>query len=192
MAHFLIDSDIRALFGGAGDFTVRELSCCGFTLYAYAIDGLTSGGDTSEYVFKPLVEHLSGETIQILYDCALRGGVYNSVAQPCKDLNDVALKLVNGFCVVLFPGAGAIAFEVKTGEKRGPSAPEVENTVKGAKDGLVETIRTNTSLIRRHLRTPDLRLDEITVGRRSLTNVTVASWGTGLHWGIWPRWIWNT
>lgn len=179
MAHFLIDSDIRALFGGAGDFTVRELSCCGFTLYAYAIDGLTSGGDTSEYVFKPLVEHLTGETIQILYDCALRGGVYNSVAQPCKDLNDVALKLVNGFCVVLFPGAGAIAFEVKTGEKRGPSAPEVENTVKGAKDGLVETIRTNTSLIRRHLRTPDLRLDEITVGRRSLTNVTVA-WIQGI------------
>ena len=41
MAHFLIDSDIRAMFGGAGDFTVRELSCCGFTLYAYAIDGLT-------------------------------------------------------------------------------------------------------------------------------------------------------
>lgn len=179
MAHFLIDSDIRALFGGAGDFTVRELSCCGFTLYAYAIDGLTSGGDTSEYVFKPLAEHLAGETIQILYDRALQGGVYNSVAQPCKDLNDVAMKLVNGFCVVLFPGAGAIAFEVKTGEKRGPSAPEVENTVKGAKDGLVETIRTNTSLIRRHLRTPDLRLDEVTVGRRSLTNVTVA-WIQGI------------
>ena len=152
MSPFLTDSDIRALFGNAGDFVVRQLSCQGFTLYAYAIDGLTSGGDTSEYVFKPLAEHLTGDTIQLLYDNALRGGVYNSVAVPCKDLEDAAMKLVNGFCVVLFPGAGAIAFEVKTGEKRGPSAPEVENTVKGAKDGLVETIRTNTSLIRRHLR----------------------------------------
>ena len=179
MSQFLSDPDIRALFGNAGDFVVRELSCGGFTLYAYAIDGLTSGGDTSEYVFKPLAEHLTGDTIQLLYDNALRGGVYNSVAAPCKDLEDVAMKLVNGFCVVLFPGAGAIAFEVKTGEKRGPSAPEVENTVKGAKDGLVETIRTNTSLIRRHLRTPDLRLDEIKVGRRSLTNVTVA-WIQGI------------
>lgn len=179
MLPFLSDSDIRAMFGNAGDFMARELSCCGFTLYAYAIDGLTSGGDTSEYVFKPLAEHLSGESITLLYDNALRGGVYNSVAEPCKDLDDVALKLVNGFCVVLFPGAGAIAFEVKTGEKRGPSSPEVENTVKGAKDGLVETIRTNTSLIRRHLRTPALRLDETRVGRRSLTNVTVA-WIDGI------------
>lgn len=179
MSPFLTDSDIRALFGNAGDFVVRELTCQGFTLYAYAIDGLTSGGDTSEYVFKPLAEHLAGDTIQLLYDNALRGGVYNSVAVPCKDLEDAGMKLVNGFCVVLFPGAGAIAFEVKTGEKRGPSAPEVENTVKGAKDGLVETIRTNTSLIRRHLRTPALRLDETKVGRRSLTNVTVA-WIEGI------------
>ena len=179
MSPFLTDSDIRALFGNAGDFVVRQLTCQGFTLYAYAIDGLTSGGDTSEYVFKPLAEHLAGDTIQLLYDNALRGGVYNSVAVPCKDLEDAAMKLVNGFCVVLFPGAGAIAFEVKTGEKRGPSAPEVENTVKGAKDGLVETIRTNTSLIRRHLRTPALRLDETKVGRRSLTNVTVA-WIEGI------------
>ena len=179
MAQFLTDSQIRALFGHAGDFVVRELSCCGFTLYAYAIDGLTSGGDTSEYVFKPLAEHLQGDSITLLYDNALRGGVYNSVADACKDLKDVALKLVNGFCVVLFPGAGAIAFEVKTGDKRGPSAPEVENTVKGAKDGFVETIRTNTSLIRRHLRTPELRLDETRVGRRSLTNVTVA-WIDGI------------
>ena len=173
------DPDIRALFGNAGDFMARELSCCGFTLYAYAIDGLTSGGDTSEYVFKPLAQHLVGENMEQLYENALRGGVYNSVAEPCKDLDDVALKLVNGFCVVLFPGTGAIAFEVKTGEKRGPSSPEVENTVKGAKDGLVETIRTNTSLIRRHLRTPALRLDETKVGRRSLTNVTVV-WIDGI------------
>lgn len=50
----------------------------------------------------------------------------------------------------------------------------MENTVKGPKDAFVETVRSNTSLIRRHLRTPALRLWETQVGRRSLTNVTVA------------------
>lgn len=174
MSQFLTDQDIRALFGNAGDFVTRELTCQGFTLYAYAIDGLTSGADTSEYVFKPFADHLTGETMQLLYNNALRGGVYNSVAQECRDLQEVAQKLVNGFCVVLFPGSGALAFEVKTGEKRSLSAPEVENTVKGPKDAFTETVRTNTSLIRRHLRTPSLRLDETKVGRKSLTNVTVA------------------
>jgi len=74
---------------------------------------------------------------------------------------------------------GVIAFEVKTGEKRGLSAPEVENTVKGPKDAFVETVRSNTSLIRRHLRSPDLRLHEMQVGRRSLTNVSVV-WLEGI------------
>ena len=168
------DGNIRHIFRDAGDFIVRSLRCGRFTLYAYAIDGLTSGADTSEYVVKPISEQLRGNSIQELYTQALRGGVYNSVADPCRDLDTVAMKLVNGFCVILFPEAGAIAFEVKTGEKRGISAPEVENTVKGPKDAFVETVRTNTSLLRRHLRSPELRLYETRVGKRSLTNVTVA------------------
>ena len=168
------DGNIRHIFRDAGDFIVRSLRCGRFTLYAYAIDGLTSGADTSEYVVKPISEQLRGDSIQELYTQALRGGVYNSVADPCRDLDTVAMKLVNGFCVILFPEAGAIAFEVKTGEKRGISAPEGENTVKGPKDAFVETVRTNTSLLRRHLRSPELRLYETRVGKRSLTNVTVA------------------
>lgn len=165
---------ICAIFDGAGDFIARQLKVSGHTLYIYAIDGLTSGGDISDYVIKPLYESLSGSSMVELYDKALYAVVYNSVADPCKDLDTVVRKLVNGFCVVLFPGVGAIAFEDKTSEKRSPSPPEVENTVKGAKDAFTETVRTNTSLIRRHLRTPALRLDERVVGRRSLTNVTVA------------------
>lgn len=169
----ITDENIRAIFQGAGDFNTRKLSCEDKILYAYSIDGLTSGGDISEYVFKPVTEHLQGETMQSLYHRALEGMIYNCVASACKDLDDVALKLVNGFCVILFPQVGALAFEVKTGEKRGLSAPEVENTVKGPKDAFVETVRSNTSLIRRHLRSPDLRLYETQVGKRSLTNVTV-------------------
>ena len=175
----LKDQNISEIFSGAGDFIRRELRCCDITLYLYSIDGLTSGADTSEYVIKPILEQLHGETTQELYRRAFYDVVVNAVAKPCKDLGDVASYLVNGFCVVLFPEAGAIAFEVKTGEKRSMSGPELEHTSKGPKDAFVETVRTNTSLVRRHLRTSDLRLYETTVGRRSLTNVTVV-WIEGI------------
>ena len=171
--------EILKMFEGAGDFVVRELNCGQFKLWAYSIDGLTSGMAISDYIIKPISQLLRAEKMDELYRLALRGLIYNAVAVPCKDAPDVARKLVNGFCVVLFPTVGAIAFEVKTGEKRNPSAPEVENTVKGPKDAFVETGRTNTSLVRRHLRTPDLRIYETTVGRRSLTNVSVV-WVEGL------------
>lgn len=169
----ITDENIRSIFEGTSDFIARSIHCCGFELYTYAIDGLTSGADASEYIFKPIAEYLKAGTMEQLYAYALHGSVYNSVADACTDLNAVALKLVNGFCVVLFPGVGAIAYEVKTGEKRGISPPEVENTIKGPKDAFVETIRSNTSLIRRHLRSPELRFQEMKVGQRSLTNVAV-------------------
>ena len=169
----MTDAAIRAVFEEANDFVARTIKTGPWTLYAYAIDGLVSGGDISQYILKPITELLEAESMERLCDLALHGTVYNAVAESCTDLDDVALKLVNGFCVVLFPGAGALAFEVKTVDKRGPSAPEVENTVKGPKDAFVETVRSNTSYIRRHLRSPDLRLYETQVGRRSLTNVSV-------------------
>ena len=175
----MTDKQLCARFAGAGDFIRRELCCGGFTLYAYAVDGLVSGVDASESVFRPIATNLAGANMAELYERALKGDVYNTVAEPCKDTEDAVGKLVNGFCVVLFPGVGAIAYEVRTGVSRSPNPPEVENTVKGAKDAFVETMRINTSLIRRHLRTPDLRLKQLVVGRRSLTNVTVV-WIEGI------------
>lgn len=169
----LTDENISSIFRDAADFIRRELRCGKYTLYAYAIDGLIASAYASDYIFKPITQHLQGSSIKELYQNAINGMIYNNVAKPCEDLNAVAMLLVNGFCVVLFPDVGAIAFEVRTPDKRGTSAPEVENTIKGAKDAFVETIRSNTSYIRRHLRSPDLRIYETQVGRRSLTNVSI-------------------
>ena len=174
----LTDQQIKDIFRDASDFETRTLRSGTGTLYAYFIDGLVSSSFISDYIFKPIIQSLS-EDPAAAYQEALRGMVYNAVARPCQDLQDVAVKIVNGFCVVLFPEVGAIAFEVRTGVSRSPNPPEVENTVKGPKDAFVETIRINTSLIRRHLRTPDLRIYGTTVGRRSLTNVAVV-WIEGI------------
>lgn len=175
----MTDENVCNVFLDAADFTRRQLQCGDHVLYAYAIDGLIAAAYASDYILKPIVQNLSGKTMKELYQKSYQGIIYNSVAVVCTDLEHLCFLLVNGFCVVLYPGVGALAFEVKTPDKRGPSAPEVENTLKGAKDGFVETIRSNTSYIRRHLRTPDLRIFEMQVGRRSLTNVSVL-WVDGI------------
>ena len=170
----LTDKAIRAMFEKADDFTTRDVQLGKTAVTAYFIDGLTSGGDISEYVVRPLTDNLPDAGEQELYDAAFHGRVYCATASEVENLESACTKLVNGFCVVLFPGIQkALAFETKTGEKRSPSAPEVEKTAKGPKDAFTETIRTNTSLLRRHLRTPKLRLEPTVVGRKSLTNCAV-------------------
>ncbi|MBR4863725.1 MAG: spore germination protein [Oscillospiraceae bacterium] len=175
----LTDENVCHQFRDAADFIRRELCCDGQVLYAYAIDGLIASATASECIFKPISQQLSGNSVCELYHSALNGQIYNNVAVPCDDLCQVSFLLVNGFCVVLFPGSGAIGYEVRTPDKRGTSAPEVENTVKGPKDAFVETIRSNTSYVRRHLRSPDLRIYETQVGKRTLTNVSVV-WLEGI------------
>ena len=169
---------ITALFGSTGDFIARKLQCGGHTIYAYMIDGLIASATASETILKPLSRLPSGP-IRAIYDAALDGTVYNNVADPCADEKTVAAKLVNGFLVVLFPGAGAVAFEVKSPEKRGIAPPTVENTVKGPKDAFTENIRTNTGLLRRHLRSEGLRFSQTTAGTLTRTNLAVA-WVEGI------------
>ena len=163
---------ICALFGSTGDFISRKLRCGGHTVYAYMIDGLIASVTASDNILKPL-SRLPEGTMQSLYAAALDGTIYNNVADPCADLQTVAAKLVNGFLVILFPGTGAVAFEVKSPEKRSISPPTVENTIKGPKDAFTENIRSNTSILRRHLRSTALRFTQTTAGTMTRTNLAV-------------------
>ena len=174
----LTHESICALFGDTGDFVTRRLQSGGHTVFAYMVDGLIASATASDLVLRPLTRLPAG-TMQSLYDAALDGTIYYNVADPCGDLQTVAGKLLNGFLVVLFPGAGAVAFEVKTPEKRGISPPTVESTVKGPKDAFTEDIRTNTSLLRRHLRSAALRFSQTTAGNVTHTNLAVA-WVEGI------------
>ena len=166
--------EIAAQFEDAADFETRKVLCGGQLLTVLFLDGLTSGGDIAEQVLRPLAQMTDEAREEVLYTRALQGGVWCASVKEPESTQQAAELLVNGFCVILFPKSGkALGCEVKTGEKRSPSPPETENTVKGAKDAFTETLRTNTSLVRRHLRTPGLRLAETVVGKRTLTKVTV-------------------
>lgn len=58
---------------------------------------------------------------------------------------------------------------------RGIEEPVTEALVRGPRDGFTENIRTNTALIRRRVRDPNLRFDSYKVGRRrSKKNLIVA------------------
>lgn len=170
---------VKQVFAGAADLVVRPLQLGQTEATAFFVDGLTSGSEIADFVLHPISQQLHGSAEEMLRQC-LDGTVYSAVAKPVEDMQTLCTLLVNGFCVVVFEELErAVAFEAKTGEKRSPGPPDVENTVKGPKDAFTETVRTNTSLLRRHLRTPWLRLYETQVGSHSMTNVTVV-WVEGI------------
>ena len=178
---------IEKAFGGTADLCRREVCVGGLEGSLFFIDGLTAGGDIAETVLKPLRE--LGEllpaaaqletSVAALRERILAGAVYCAVAEACDDPADAANRLLNGFCVLCLPGGLGVAFEVKSGEKRGPSEPEVESTTRGPKDAFAETSRTNTALVRRHLRSTALRVWETAAGTDTHTNLSLL-WVEGL------------
>ena len=150
---------LEARFADAGDFVRRVVPTPGGTVRCYWIDGLVNGEDLSAFVLRPLS----------------RGGeICSAVTTPVPDPVTGAKQLLSGFCLVLGP-EGALCCEVRSSVKRTPAPPEVESTVKGAKDAFTETLRINSGLVRSHLRSLDLRLEERSVGSACPVQVSVLS-----------------
>ena len=97
----ITDEAIVRAFGDTGDFVARDVEAAGRRLRVYFIDGLTSGGNISDFVIRPLSMALTGGSMAELLERARTGTVYNAVAEPVDSLDGVLSKLVNGFTVVL-------------------------------------------------------------------------------------------
>lgn len=59
-------------------------------------------------------------------------------------------------------------------EKRSVEEPTSESTVRGPREGFTESLGTNTSLIRRKLRSPQLKMKSMSIGRYTLTEIVIA------------------
>ena len=136
----------------------------------------------SDYVLRPLAQDRTlGELGEAVAWEKMRTGALYSLSVTERDtLDDAAADLIDGNCLLIFPGKErALSFNVGTEEKRGIGNPENEVSVKGPRDSFVENLRTNTSLTRRHLKAPELRIREQIVGRQSLTPVDIL-WMEGI------------
>ena len=170
---------VIALFSDCSDFQHRRLAIGGggTVVTLCYLDGLVDSDFLSMSVVRPLTasSRLSGGAEPRQYiEQILRGAVYSCNASEKKTMTEVAAAIVRGFSVLVFDSENtAVAFETKSSMGRSVAEPVIEKAVKGAKDAFVERLRTNTALLRRHLRTPELKIIRSVVGRQSETEVAV-------------------
>lgn len=163
--------NFRAIFDGCADFGQKQLTLQGWDQPVPIgwLDGMVRGERLNDYVLRPLaawpLPHGGSITSAIV-----EGGVWNQDAQVQETLDETVEAVLNGSCAIFLPD-GVITCMVATEEKRAVTEPQDEAQNKGAKDGFVESVRTNTSLLRRRMRTPELQIQRFLVGRRTHTPV---------------------
>ena len=170
---------IRGAFQNCVDFTSRRLILAGDEtkeVWICAVEGMVRTERVNDYVLRPLAQDDSlGElSPEGCYERLLLGGLYALSVSEAEDTDAAVFALLDGAVVLWFPALKkALKCSVATEEKRSIGDPEDEPAVKGAKDSFVESVRTNTSLVRRRMRATALRIEEETVGRQTRTPVDI-------------------
>ncbi len=131
-----------------------------------------------QVVFKPMMfeglpsgvksEDSVGEIIQ-------KQLVAVSQVKTISKVHEVIEAILKANIVILTEGESqALVADLKGFEKRGIEEPAAEISVRGPRDGFTETLRVNTSLIRRRIRSQRLKMEPYSIGELSQTDVVIA------------------
>ncbi len=176
---------VKTIFQDCVDFQSREIFLYGDKqrrLTVCFILGMAKTERLNDYILRPMAQDsaLANCSEEELFSRLEHGALYNISALRRTTTDDVVNDLILGSCALFLPGESAVlTLPIPSEEKRSVGEPENEPALKGARDSFVETVRTNTSLVRRRLRAPELKITEHTVGRQSLTPVDVV-WLEGI------------
>lgn len=91
-----------------------------------------------------------------------------------RDWDSIINSLLSGVFVLLVDGyQQALLIDSRTYPARNVEEPEKDKVLRGSKDGFVETLIFNTALIRRRIRSTDLRMEMMNAGESSHTDIVI-------------------
>lgn len=170
-------SEIQKAFGDSNDFGGRDIMVGKLRVSVVFVDGLTSGNWIAEEIVRPLTQHDYLQKVsdpEKLLERMQDGGIYNHECKRRDTAEDVISDLINASAAVIVEGGSyCLTFEARGYASRGLGESSGESVQKGAKDSFIENIRTNTALVRRKLKNPNLRISGTVVGRQSQTPIAV-------------------
>ncbi|HJV45423.1 MAG TPA: spore germination protein, partial [Bacillota bacterium] len=175
---------IKRIFKDCSDVVYREFNVgmeqkiSGVLIW---MDGLADKTTLNSNIMKSLIDetrfispngnHINSRSFSLIRDSLL------SVADIKEQdkLNDIVQSVLTGESMLLIDGvAMSLIVSTKSWESRDVSEPVTEGVVRGPRQGFTENVRTGTSLLRRIIKTPQLKMEPFKVGTLTQTDLVVA------------------
>lgn len=172
--------NIRKLLGSPADLVTRKVTigmygpACGLVYMQELVDmqflnqSIIQTLQEAKLTLSP--QQSPNEMLLTLRDSLLPiGNIHNSFT-----LDDAALKLLEGNCLLFLDGSRqVISLGIKGGKERSIDEPPSEKVIRGPRDGFIENVAVNLSLLRRKLADPNLHFRMLKVGERSRNKVVI-------------------
>lgn len=177
---------IKNEFKDANDVVFREFEMHSKRgkrkLFLFYIDGLADKNGINDFILKPLM--VEGTLAQTNINTDEPDEVFNSVKNAllayagiaeAKTYEEMINNVLSGDTALLIDEHPvALVLSTRSWATRSITPPQVEPSVRGPQEGFVESIRINTSMIRRKIKSSNLKFESMKIGKYTLTDVVVA------------------
>lgn len=174
---------IKSAFNDSNDVVFREFKVGGpdgQRMFICYIDGMADKILTDNFLLTPVM--ISSREVEPdfegiknrLYDAVKNSAMAVSDFKEVQNIDELLLAVMSGETALLIDGYDkSIIIATRMWPARGPGDPSSETVIRGARDGLVETIRFNTALVRRRIRDINFKVKQMQIGRRSKTDIAI-------------------
>ncbi len=146
---------------------------------AIFINGIIDLDSLNRDILRPLMFHAEakdssstggGSRLDQIAQTSITVGNFRKI----DHLADMVQNIYDGMLILLFEGLEeALVIDIHDGEYRAIDEPTAEKGLRGSREGFIENLDINISLIRRRLRDPKLVVKKTIVGKRSRTQVAI-------------------
>lgn len=166
---------IKAMYTKDSQIKTVELGSGENKITIFYIESLVEKSLFSASVLSPLQEFLktqNQEKTKIIFEEIKTDVLSLFSIEEVKEIKNILKDILCGSAVLVM-GENAISIPLYKTEKRAVAEPPTSKVIKGPREGFVEDIYTNLGLIRKRLKTPNLHIVDLLVGRQTNTNISV-------------------
>lgn len=162
------DTVIYREFQNHNDPTIK---CC--LIYT---DGMVDKEIINEHIILPLMKSSFKESLnsQNIVDIFISQVIISGAIVRSSDVNEMTSSICYGDTLILIDCINeALIVDTKAWPTRAVAEPESEKGIRGSREGFTESIMLNLTMVRRRLRTPELKEIFQEVGERSKTKICI-------------------
>lgn len=173
---------LKALLKQSSDIIFREFRIGEKKVKAFLIcvDGLVDKALINNNIIEPITletRKLDGNALtkKSVYESLLNYFITTADIKEEEKIGDIIDSLLDGDTPLIVDGVRkSIIISTKGWEQRSVAESTTEAVVRGPKEAFVETLRVNTSMLRRRIKNPNFIIESLKVGKYTKTNVAIA------------------
>lgn len=167
-----IVSKLKTDTNNIGDIVYREKYLNKTKVFIIYNEPLASSDKISDFIVRSLNRIADTKVNSKKLLQVIENDISNFKVTTIDNYEALCFYLHRGFTIILIDGdREALVLETKADLARGITTPDTESTLRGSKDAFVEDYQKNIGLIKKRLRTNDLWIDSMVMGKYTDTQV---------------------